>query len=67
VSTHLACLADCGCVQVRRRGRFAYYTVADPRVAQLVVLAHALAADNATARAACMRTPTAPVMEQTSA
>lgn len=55
VSTHLACLADCGYVQVRREGRFAYYTVADPRVAQLVLLAHALAADNQSALCACHR------------
>jgi DNA-binding transcriptional ArsR family regulator len=55
VSTHLACLADCGYVQVRRTGRNAFYTVADPRVADLVVLAHALAADNCAALAACAR------------
>lgn len=30
VSTHLACLADCGYVQVRRAGRYAYYQVTDP-------------------------------------
>src|SRR5258705_13875812 len=48
VSTHLSCLADCGYVQVRREGRYAYYQVADPRVAQLLMLADALAADNHT-------------------
>jgi DNA-binding transcriptional ArsR family regulator len=53
VSTHLARLADCGYVQVRRDGRYAYYQVADPRVAQLVLLARALAADNHTALCAC--------------
>jgi DNA-binding transcriptional ArsR family regulator len=37
VSVHLACLADCGYVQVRRAGRFARYKVADPRVADLVI------------------------------
>lgn len=59
VSTHLGCLADCGYVQVRRQGRFAHYKVTDPRVAELVLLARSLAADNATALAACMRiTPT---------
>jgi DNA-binding transcriptional ArsR family regulator len=59
VSTHLGCLADCGYVQVRRHGRFAHYQVTDPRVAELVLLARALAADNAAALAACMRiTPT---------
>ncbi len=60
VSAHLACLSDCGYVQVRRHGRFAYYQVADPRVGDLVLLARSLAADNAAALAACMRidTPT---------
>lgn len=55
VSTHLACLADCGYVQVRRQGRFVHYSVTDPRVAELVLLARSLAADNAAALAACMR------------
>lgn len=55
VSTHLACLADCGYVQARREGRWCYYRVADPRVAELVMLARALAADNCAALAACER------------
>jgi DNA-binding transcriptional ArsR family regulator len=55
VSVHLACLADCGYVQVRRAGRFAWYTVADPRVADLVMLARSLAAENAAALADCVR------------
>jgi DNA-binding transcriptional ArsR family regulator len=55
ISTHLACLADCGYVQARREGRFAYYQVADPRVAELVMLAHSLVSDNTTALAACAR------------
>ncbi|GGM41252.1 mercury resistance operon repressor MerR [Longimycelium tulufanense] len=58
VSSHLACLADCGYVQARREGRFSYYRVTDPRVAELVHLARALAADNAAALAACMRIDT---------
>ena len=57
VSAHLACLAGCGYVQSRRAGRFAYYTVADPRVADLVMLARSLAADNASALADCVRIP----------
>jgi DNA-binding transcriptional ArsR family regulator len=60
VSSHLACLSDCGYVQLRRQGRFAYYRVTDPRVAELVLLARSLAADNAAALAACMRITTAP-------
>ena len=60
VSAHLACLADCGYVESRRSGRFAYYTVADPRVADLVVLARSMAADNAAALAACVHIGPAP-------
>jgi DNA-binding transcriptional ArsR family regulator len=55
VSTHLACLADCGFVTLRREGRYAYYRVADPRVADLVVLARGLSVDNGAALSACAR------------
>lgn len=55
VSTHLACLADCGYARVRRTGRFAYYRVSDPRIVELVLLARSLAADNTAALGACMR------------
>lgn len=55
VSTHLACLADCGYVQARREGRRTLYRAADPRVADLVMHARALAADNTAALAACAR------------
>jgi DNA-binding transcriptional ArsR family regulator len=55
VSTHLSCLADCGFVQVRREGRYAYYRVADPRVAELIMLARSLSADNAAALTDCIR------------
>ncbi len=57
VSAHLACLAGCGYVECRREGRFAYYAVADPRVADIVVLARSMAADNAAALADCVRIP----------
>lgn len=60
VSSHLACLADCGYVVLRREGRFAYYRVSDPRVADLVLAARVLAADNAAALADCMRIDEAP-------
>lgn len=49
VSVHLSCLADCGYVTVRRDGRRLRYSAGDPRVADLVVLARALATDNAAA------------------
>jgi DNA-binding transcriptional ArsR family regulator len=55
VSTHLACLADCGFVTVRREGRFVHYRVADPRVAEIVLLARVLSAENAGAVAECVR------------
>jgi hypothetical protein len=51
---------DCGYVQVRRSGRFAWYKVADPRVADLVMLARSLAADNAAALADCAASPRTP-------
>lgn len=55
VSSHLGCLADCGFVQVRREGRYTHYRVVDPRVAELVILARALSADNAAALSDCVR------------
>ena len=39
----------------RREGRYTFYTVADPRVANLVMLARSLAAGNAEALASCVR------------
>lgn len=60
VSAHLGCLADCGYVAARRDGRRNFYRVADPRVADLVVLARSLAADNVGALADCVRIPAAP-------
>lgn len=54
VSAHLGCLADCGYVQARREGRHTMYRVTDPRVAELVMYARALAADNTAALAACV-------------
>jgi DNA-binding transcriptional ArsR family regulator len=60
VSSHLACLAGCGYVEGRREGRFTWYKVADPRVADLVVLARSMAADNTAALAACVHIAPAP-------
>lgn len=54
-SNHLACLLDCGLVVREARGRFAYYALADERVAALLVLADALLADTATGVAGCSR------------
>lgn len=55
VSNHLSCLAGCGYVQVRREGRFAFYRVADLRVAELVGIARAVVADNCAALARCVK------------
>ncbi|MGW0732016.1 ArsR/SmtB family transcription factor [Streptomyces sp. NPDC002851] len=57
VSVHLSCLADCGYVVARRDGRKLRYSVGDPRVADLIVLARSLAATNATALTCCSRIP----------
>lgn len=59
VSVHLSCLVDCGYVVARRDGKKYLYNVGDPRVADLVVLARALAADNAAALDCCDRIPAA--------
>ncbi|MEU3199367.1 metalloregulator ArsR/SmtB family transcription factor [Streptomyces sp. NPDC006996] len=55
VSVHLSCLSDCGYVTARRDGRRLLYSVGDPRVTDLILLARALAADNATALTCCPR------------
>lgn len=57
VSVHLSCLVDCGYVIARRDGRKLRYSAGDPRVADLIVLARALAADNVTALTCCTRIP----------
>jgi ArsR family transcriptional regulator, cadmium/lead-responsive transcriptional repressor len=57
VSVHLSCLVDCGYVVARREGRRLRYSVGDPRVVDVVVLARSLAADNATALTCCGRIP----------
>jgi ArsR family transcriptional regulator, cadmium/lead-responsive transcriptional repressor len=38
-SNHLACLRDCGLVTTEQEGRYAYYSLTDPRIAQLLTLA----------------------------
>jgi DNA-binding transcriptional ArsR family regulator len=55
VSAHLACLVDCGLLEVRRAGRYAYYSVADPRIAELVGLGSSVVADHAAGIAACAK------------
>lgn len=55
ISNHLACLRWCGYVDSRREGKFVYYRVSDPRVRQLIGLAHTMIADNAAAILSCTR------------
>ena len=42
VSNHLGCLRDCGLVSARQQGRNAFYSLSDPRVGQLLLLADEL-------------------------
>ena len=53
VSNHLACLRWCGFVATRREHRRVYYSVADPRVTELLALAGQLLEDNAEHVACC--------------
>jgi DNA-binding transcriptional ArsR family regulator len=59
VSAHLACLVSCGLVSARREGRFAFYQVTDPRVAELVAIGQDLVADHAASIAACAKVSSA--------
>ncbi len=56
VSSHLACLRQCGFVTVRTEGRLAYYAITDQRVAKLLVLGQAMVRENAERIFACTRT-----------
>jgi len=53
VSNHLACLRWCGFVDARREHRTVLNRIADPRVSQMLDLAHALLSDNAEHVAVC--------------
>lgn len=55
VSNHLGCLRDCGLVAVRQQGRFAFYTLSDPRVGQLLALADELLGEVARGVYECVR------------
>ena len=65
VSVHLSCLADCGYIVARRDGKKLRYTVGDPRVAELVLPARLLAADNAAALTCCTRIDQVPDGDRT--
>lgn len=54
VSSHLGCLRWCGYIGSRREGKFIYYRITDPRVADLMGLARTIMAGNAEAIASCL-------------
>jgi DNA-binding transcriptional ArsR family regulator len=55
VSNHLACLRWCRFAHAEQQGRRVVYTIADPRLGQLLDLAGDLAAGNAEHLATCHR------------
>jgi DNA-binding transcriptional ArsR family regulator len=55
VSNHLGCLRDCGLVASRQQGRFVYYTLSDPRVGHLLVIADELLNEVARGVYECVR------------
>ncbi len=56
ISSHLACLRQCGFAAVRTEGRRAYYRIADPRVVKILGLGQAIVQENAARIFACTRT-----------
>lgn len=57
VSSHLACLKQCGLVGSRQQGRFVYYALADQRVEALLRGAEAILASVGAQIYACTRYP----------
>ncbi|MCC7368771.1 MAG: helix-turn-helix transcriptional regulator [Chloroflexi bacterium] len=55
VSSHLACLRDCGLVLSRQDGRFVYYRLADARVEDLLRQAEGILVSVADRVYACTR------------
>jgi ArsR family transcriptional regulator, cadmium/lead-responsive transcriptional repressor len=55
VSNHLGCLRDCGLVTAQQQGRYAFYSVSDERVDQLLRLADDLLASVAQGVYECTR------------
>lgn len=53
VSSHLACLKQCGFVDTRRNGKLVYYSIADESVRQLLEISHLMIARNAERIWAC--------------
>jgi ArsR family transcriptional regulator, cadmium/lead-responsive transcriptional repressor len=55
VSTHLACLYECGLVSREQRGKFVYYRISDERVDEILRLGDSLLADVAKGVYECTR------------
>ncbi|CAN5825526.1 hypothetical protein BH24DEI2_BH24DEI2_20980 [soil metagenome] len=55
VSNHLACLKDCGLAVCDKRGRHVYYSLADPRIAEVLALSEAILSDVGQGVYACTR------------
>ena len=55
VSTHLACLYECGLVSREQRGKFVYYRLSDERVDEILRLGDILLADVAKGVYECTR------------
>ena len=55
VSTHLACLYECGLVSREQRGKFVYYRLSDERVESILRLGDVLLADVAKGVYECTR------------
>ena len=55
VSTHLACLYECGLVSREQRGKFVYYSISDERVEEILHRADGLLADVAKGVYECTR------------
>ena len=53
VSMHLGCLRWCGYVSTRREGRYVYYSLADPKVTEIVGLAREILRGSAVYLMAC--------------
>lgn len=53
VSNHLVCLKWSGCVHAEREGRNIRYSIADPRIGDLLAVAQRLVATNASNIAQC--------------
>jgi DNA-binding transcriptional ArsR family regulator len=55
ISNHLACLRWCGFVVADNRGKWAYYSVADPKIRAVIKLVRSLVSDHAERIATCVR------------